>query len=192
MNWLILQVSINLDSNGNCQRCDVESLNQWNKSSDFPVINPAFSGSKNTYLYAAATSGSRSSLPHFPFDMVVKLNAASKSVLTWSVGSRRFIGEPIFIPKGYEEDDGYIVVVEVHIHLYSVYKIFKLANLNLKVRLSIYILLVLQYAVSVQRCYLVILDSKKIGGADALVARLEVPKHLNFPLGFHGFWATAA
>lgn len=48
----------------------------------------------------------------------------------------------------------------------------------------------LQYAVSVQRCSLVILDPKKIGEADALVARLQVPKHLNFPLGFHGFWAT--
>ncbi|CAL9006674.1 unnamed protein product [Prunus brigantina] len=155
----LIQVSINLDVNGSCQRCDVEPLNQWNKSSDFPVINPAFSGSKNTYIYAAASSGSRSALPHFPFDMVAKLNVSTKSVLTWSVGSRRFIGEPTFIPKGSEEDDGYILVVE--------------------------------YAVSVQRCYLVILDSKRIGGEDALVARLEVPKHLNFPLGFHGFWATA-
>jgi hypothetical protein len=48
----------------------------------------------------------------------------------------------------------------------------------------------LQYAVSIQRCYLVILDPKRIGEDDALVARLEVPKHLNFPLGFHGFWAS--
>ncbi|PRQ57426.1 putative oxidoreductase [Rosa chinensis] len=154
----LVQVSINLDANGNCQRCDAEPLNKWNKSSDFPVINPAFSGSKNKYIYAAASSGSRSALPSFPFDMVVKLNASTKSVHTWSVGSRRFIGEPTFIAKGSEEDEGYILVVE--------------------------------YAVAVQRCYLVILDSKKIGAADALVARLEVPKHLNFPLGFHGFWAS--
>ncbi|XP_004306976.1 PREDICTED: carotenoid cleavage dioxygenase 7, chloroplastic-like [Fragaria vesca subsp. vesca] len=154
----LVKVSINLDANGNCQRCDAEPLNEWNKSSDFPVINPAFSGTKNKYIYAAASSGSRSALPSFPFDMVVKLNASTKSVHTWSVGSRRFIGEPTFISKGSEEDDGYILVVE--------------------------------YAVAVQRCYLVILDSKKIGAADALVARLEVPKHLNFPLGFHGFWAS--
>ncbi|KAK9910943.1 hypothetical protein M0R45_034877 [Rubus argutus] len=154
----LVQVSINLDDNGICQRCDAEPLNEWNKSSDFPVINPAFSGSKNKYIYAAASSGSRSALPSFPFDMVVKLNASTKSVDTWSVGSRRFVGEPIFISKGSEEDEGNILVVE--------------------------------YAVAVQRCYLVILDAKKIGAADALVARLEVPKHLNFPLGFHGFWAT--
>lgn len=49
----------------------------------------------------------------------------------------------------------------------------------------------LQYAVATRRCYLVILDSKRIGEADALVARLEVPKNLNFPLGFHGFWSPS-
>uniref|UniRef100_A0A7N2LFL6 Uncharacterized protein n=1 Tax=Quercus lobata TaxID=97700 RepID=A0A7N2LFL6_QUELO len=47
-----------------------------------------------------------------------------------------------------------------------------------------------EYAVSIQRCYLVILDPKRIGEDDALIARLDVSKHLNFPLGFHGFWAT--
>lgn len=108
-----MQVSIKLDANGVCQTCKVEPLNQWDKSSDFPVINPAFSGRKNTYIYAAASSGSRPALPHFPFDMVAKLNVSSKSVRTWSVGTRRFIGEPIFVPKGAEEDDGYLLVVEV-------------------------------------------------------------------------------
>lgn len=42
---------------------------------------------------------------------------------------------------------------------------------------------------STQRCYLVILDAQKIGEKNEVVARLEVPRHLNFPLGFHGFWA---
>lgn len=45
------------------------------------------------------------------------------------------------------------------------------------------------YAVSIQRCYLVILAPKKIGEASAVVAGFEVQKHLNFLLGFHGFWA---
>lgn len=49
--------------------------------------------------------------------------------------------------------------------------------------------LILQYAVSTQRCYLVILDAQRIGEKNEVVARLEVPRHLNFPLGFHGFWA---
>ncbi|KAI3985453.1 hypothetical protein MKX01_033767 [Papaver californicum] len=41
-------------------------------------------------------------------------------------------------------------------------------------------------------CYMLILNPKMIGRSeDALVAKLEVPKHLNFPLGFHGFWAAA-
>ncbi|KAL7203809.1 hypothetical protein ACSBR2_016959 [Camellia fascicularis] len=158
----LVQVSINLDANGECQECSVKPLNEWNKASDFPVINQDYSGAKNTYIYAATTSGSRQALPHFPFDTVLKLNTLNKSIHTWSVGSRRFIGEPIFVPKGTqeEEDDGYILVVE--------------------------------YAVSTQRCYLVVLRSKKIGETGALVTRLEVPRSLNFPLGFHGFWAPSS
>jgi 9-cis-beta-carotene 9',10'-cleaving dioxygenase len=108
-----MQVCIQLDADGKSQKCSVEAMNEWRRSSDFPVINPAFSGSKNTYIYAATSSGSRPTLPHFPFDSVVKLNLLNNSVRTWSVGSRRFIGEPIFVAKGDEEDDGYLLVVEV-------------------------------------------------------------------------------
>ncbi|KAK6162591.1 hypothetical protein DH2020_002432 [Rehmannia glutinosa] len=154
----LVQVNISLDGQGNCQKCGVNDLNQWNKPSDFPVINQDISGTKNTYIYAATSSGSRQALPHFPFDTVVKLNTIDKSTQTWSTGRRRFIGESIFISKnGKGEDDGYLLVVE--------------------------------YAVSTQRCYLVVLDSKLIGKKNSLVARFEVPRHLNFPLGFHGFWA---
>jgi hypothetical protein len=67
------------------------------------------------------------------------------------------------------------------------YEIFACFNATL-----LHILAVLQYAVAIQRCYLVILNPKRIGKADALVARLEVPRHLNFPLGFHGFWANGS
>ena len=92
----------------------MEPLNQWESSADFPIINPEFSGIKNTHVYAAASSGSRPSLPNFPFDTVAKLNLLDRSVRTWSVGRRRFIGEPIFVPKGgADEDDGYLLVVEV-------------------------------------------------------------------------------
>ncbi|KAK4372041.1 hypothetical protein RND71_007425 [Anisodus tanguticus] len=154
----LVQVSINLDTNENCTNCSVNDLNpQWNKAADFPAMNPEFSGRKNEYVYAATSSGSRQALPHFPFDTVVKLNTADKSVQKWSAGRRRFIGEPVFIPRGTKEDDGYLLVVE--------------------------------YAVSTQRCYLVILDAQRIGEKNEVVARLEVPRHLNFPLGFHGFWA---
>ncbi|XP_042509935.1 carotenoid cleavage dioxygenase 7, chloroplastic isoform X2 [Macadamia integrifolia] len=154
----LVQVSIKLDANGMQQKCLVEPLNHWSRPSDFPTVNPAFNGHGNTYIYAATSSGSRRVFPYFPFDTIAKSNLSTKTVSTWSVGSRRFIGEPVFIHNGIEEDDGYLLVVE--------------------------------YAVSIQRCYLVILNAKRIGEADALVARLEVPKHLNFPLAFHGFWAT--
>lgn len=153
----LIQVSINLDGDGNCEKCGVEHMDQWSKPSDFPLINPSFSGRKNEYIYAATATGSRKALPHFPFDTVVKVNLSTNAAQTWSTGARRFIGEPIFVSKGTKEDDGYLLVVE--------------------------------YAVSIQRCFLVILDAQRLGEADAFVARLEVPKHLNFPLGFHGFWA---
>lgn len=114
----LLQVSIKLDGNDKCEECDVKRVKQWKKSSDFPVINPAFSGKKNRYVYAATTLGNRKALPHFPFDTVVKLDLSSGSVRTWSVGTRRFVGEPIFVPRDHqgedeEEDDGYLLVVEV-------------------------------------------------------------------------------
>ncbi|XP_021903305.1 carotenoid cleavage dioxygenase 7, chloroplastic [Carica papaya] len=156
----LVKLYIKLDEDGNCQRCCLEPLNGWTKPSDFPVINPKFSGKKNTYIYAATSSGSRQMLPHFPFDMLVKQNVSMGYARTWSTGARRYIGEPTFVPSGSEEDDGYLLLVE--------------------------------YAVSIQRCYLVILDSKRIGESDALVARLEVPKNLNFPLAFHGFGPVIA
>ncbi|CAI9277888.1 unnamed protein product [Lactuca saligna] len=157
----LVEVSINLDANGNCEKCCVDPLNnEWNKATDFPVINQDFSGSNNKYVYAATCSGVRRELPHFPFDTVVKFNTEKNSTQTWSVGTRRFIGEPIFISNGSNEDDGYLLVVE--------------------------------YAVSEQKSYLVILDAKKIGETNVIVAKLEVPKSLNFPLGFHGFWACTS
>ncbi|KAI3700952.1 hypothetical protein L2E82_45593 [Cichorium intybus] len=155
---LIIKVSINLDANGKCEKCCVDPLNdQWNQATDFAVINQDFGGRKNTFLYAAATSGVRQDLPHFPFDTVVKFNNLKNSIQTWSVDMRRFVGEPMFVSKGNDEDDGYILVVE--------------------------------YAVAEQKSYLVILDAKRIGETNPVVAKLEVPKSLNFPLGFHGFWA---
>ncbi|GAB4861952.1 Carotenoid cleavage dioxygenase 7, chloroplastic [Ancistrocladus abbreviatus] len=138
----LVQVSIDLDLNGQCQKCGVEPLNRWMRPSDFPVINPNFSGNRHTSVYAAACSGSRQALPCFPFDTVVKLNTSNKSAQTWHAGRRRFVGEPMFVSKGPAgEDDGYLLVVE--------------------------------YAVSVQRCYLLILDANRIGEADVLVARIE-------------------
>lgn len=112
-----------LDKNGKCENCSVEPLSDWTRPTDFPVINPLVSSERNTYIYAATSSGSSKTLPHFPFDTVAKLNVVDKSVSTWSVGSRRFIGEPIFIPTGDREDDGYLVVVEVRKELVFTVKI---------------------------------------------------------------------
>ncbi|KAG6501773.1 carotenoid cleavage dioxygenase 7, chloroplastic-like isoform X1 [Zingiber officinale] len=109
----LVQVSFELDAKGTCRSCSINDLSsRWKKPADFPTIHPSFSGQPNTYIYAASTSGRRSFLPCFPFDSVVKVNMRDGSAKSWSVVNRSFIGEPIFVPKGMEEDDGYVLVVE--------------------------------------------------------------------------------
>ncbi|KAK8945339.1 hypothetical protein KSP40_PGU016370 [Platanthera guangdongensis] len=44
------------------------------------------------------------------------------------------------------------------------------------------------YAVFKKRCYLAVLDAKRVGRDDVVLVKMEVPEHLTFPLGFHGFW----
>lgn len=46
----------------------------------------------------------------------------------------------------------------------------------------------LQYAAAEEVCYLVILDSHRIGHRDAVLARLTLPSKYAFPYGFHGVW----
>ncbi|VFQ94609.1 unnamed protein product [Cuscuta campestris] len=97
----LLQVSITLDANGDCDNVSVNDLNEWGRAADFPAIHPDYSGRQNKYVYAATSSGSRRALPHFPFDTLVKLNTEDmSSAQTWSAGRRRFIGEPVFVPRG--------------------------------------------------------------------------------------------
>lgn len=115
------QVSIELDAKGTCYGCSMANLsNIWNRPADFPAINPYFSGQKNTYVYVGSSSGTRRFLPRFPFDSIVKLDLSNGSAKSWSTGDRMFVGEPIFVPKGTEEDDGYVLVVEVRM-LFSQY-----------------------------------------------------------------------
>ncbi|PKA61100.1 Carotenoid cleavage dioxygenase 7, chloroplastic [Apostasia shenzhenica] len=174
----LVQISIELDANGSCQWCSVsEPSSQWNRIADFPVINLSHSGQKHRFLYASSTSGSSKFLPHFPYDTILKMNCSNGLVESWRPGSRRFIGEPIFIPKvaSRYEEDGYVVFVEPKC---------KKPDLGSNTLLNRNF----EYAVSEQRCYLVILDAKRIGHEEALVTKLEVPHHLTFPLGFHGIW----
>ncbi|KAG9452200.1 hypothetical protein H6P81_005104 [Aristolochia fimbriata] len=138
----LVQVTVELNEERGSGECSIEPLHERDRPADFPAINPEFSGTRNKYIYASTCSGSRRSLPHFPFDSVAKIDVEEGAVATWSTRRRRFVGEPVFVPRGSEEDDGYVLLVE--------------------------------YAVSIQRCYLVILDAKLIGKPEALVARLEL------------------
>lgn len=184
-----MQVSIDLDKRGACRGCSVRRLSdQWTRPADFPAINPAFANRRNRFIYAGAASGSRKFLPYFPFDSVVKLDVSDGSARLWTAVGRKFVGEPVFVPTtGGREDDGYVLLVEVKINIF-----FQSPTWRNTCHLTwnCFILFAsLQYAVSDHRCHLVVLDARKIGERNAVVAKLEVPKHLTFPMGFHGFWA---
>ena len=99
---------------------------QWKRSIDFTVIKPAFSKKEKKSIYVATSSGSRQTFPHFPFDSIVKLNVLNQFVHTQFAVRRKFVGEPIFNPKGDEEDDGYLLVVEVS-NVLIIYFINKIA-----------------------------------------------------------------
>jgi 9-cis-beta-carotene 9',10'-cleaving dioxygenase len=188
-----MQVSIDLDRRGTCRGCSVRRLSdQWTRPADFPAINPNFANRKNRFVYTGGASGSRRFLPYFPFDSVVKIDASDGSARSWSTAGRKFVGEPVFVPTGGREDNGYVIFVEVTRQQYSTHATRQALTriLNFQLTLSHLMSLVsLQYAVSDHRCNLVVLDARKIGERNALVAKLEVPKHLTFAMGFHGFWA---
>jgi 9-cis-beta-carotene 9',10'-cleaving dioxygenase len=185
-----MQVCVDLDKRGACRGCSVRRLSdQWTRPADFPTINPAFANRRNRFIYAGGASGSRRFLPYFPFDSVVKVDVSDGSTRLWSAAGRKFIGEPVFVPMtgGGREDDGYVLLVEVEINIF-----FQLSSSMRNTNhpaLTLSNFAYFQYAVSDHRCHLVVLDARKIGGRNAVVAKLEVPKHLTFPMGFHGFWA---
>ncbi|KAG8083150.1 hypothetical protein GUJ93_ZPchr0014g46552 [Zizania palustris] len=114
--WLprLVQVTIELDKRGAYRRCSVRRLSdQCTRPADFPAINQSHANQRNRFIYACAASGSRRFLPYFPFDSVVKLGVSDGSARWWSTDGRKFVGEPVFIPTGDGEDDGYVLLVEV-------------------------------------------------------------------------------
>ena len=122
-----MQVSIQLDVDGNYQKCCVGALElSMEKVNRFSCYKTSILQEKKKKSIYAATSGSRQTFPHFPFDTIVKLNVLNQFVHTQFAVRRKFVGEPIFNPKGDEEDDGYLLVVEVS-NVLIIYFINKIA-----------------------------------------------------------------
>lgn len=82
----------------------------------FGVINPAKSGQKHSYVYAAAGAGSVDKVT--PPQGIVKIDMDTKESQTWYPEEYEFCGEPMYAPrKGEDEDDavdednGYVLSV---------------------------------------------------------------------------------
>ena len=82
-----MQVSIQLDADGNFQKCCVGafelSMEKVNRFSCYKTsILQEKKKKKKKNIYAATFSGSRQTFPHFPFDTIMKLNVLNQFVHT--------------------------------------------------------------------------------------------------------------
>ncbi|XP_024545473.1 carotenoid cleavage dioxygenase 7, chloroplastic [Selaginella moellendorffii] len=136
-----------------------ERFKNANFATDFPVINSTASGGKNEFTYATTNSGRRKTLSSFPMDSITKLHGPSGRASSWWAGERCAVGEPQFVKRKSSQGGED-----------DGYVIF------------------VQYSFVDERRYLVILDARRIGARDALVAKVEVPREYSFPFGFHGLW----
>ncbi|CAM6075981.1 unnamed protein product, partial [Sphagnum tenellum] len=166
----LVRISTLLSQEGKEIRTECEEFENNKCACDFPALNPLVAGSRQEHTYLAAASGRRQAFPYFPFDTLVKLsghNAAEANVSSWFAGKRSFVGEPVYIPRSTaaakSPDSPDFQEDDGY-------------------------LVTIQYAAAEEVCYFVILDARRIGKQDALVARLRLPAKYAFPYGFHGVW----
>ncbi len=80
-------------------------------NSEFPVINSAFQGRRNTYSYNIVFPHGGKEEPRFPG--LVKYNLNTGGYVAYSEGPQSFYNEPGFAPRDHSiaEDDGYLVTI---------------------------------------------------------------------------------
>lgn len=80
---------------------------------DFPRIHPAHEGRETPALFGATRRDTRFS---DPFDAIVRvdLRDPARPAALWSVPDNTFVGEPVFVPSGDSDTDGYVLVLVTH------------------------------------------------------------------------------
>lgn len=81
----------------------------FDRSCEFPCLNPNYVGKAYRYLYLGAVAPEIPPTSNGPLQAIVKVDVTTGNYLMHSFAPRGFIGEPVFIPRGTEEDDGWLI-----------------------------------------------------------------------------------
>lgn len=78
------------------------------RSCEFPSINPHYIGKNYRYIYLGCTSEAQGNAP---LQAIMKLDLVTGVQQIHSFAPRGFVSEPIFIPGGAGEDDGWVTTL---------------------------------------------------------------------------------
>ena len=94
--------------NADAGTLDVEPA--WDRSTEFPVIDGRFEGSRTSVLWTAAHS-SRVAAATTPLDRLARVDLESAAIVETDLGPGTYPAEPVFVPRGDAEGDGWLLTV---------------------------------------------------------------------------------
>ncbi len=77
-----------------------------NRCCEFPTLHPDYVGQPYRYLYAGAAHNPTGNAP---LQALMKFDLATGQEQVWSAAPRGFVGEPVFVPRGPGEEEGWIL-----------------------------------------------------------------------------------
>ncbi len=95
------RITLDLEAGG-LQRKRLSNLNV-----EFPRIDERWSTAPNRYSYLASTTNDR--LPQYLFDSVSRFDLWTSQMETYKPDAEILFGEPVFVPTGEQEGDGYLL-----------------------------------------------------------------------------------
>ncbi|MGH1438992.1 MAG: carotenoid oxygenase family protein [Cellvibrionaceae bacterium] len=81
-----------------------------NSNSEFPIVDPQYSGLRNRYLYTLGTTGSE-----LWFDTLRQLDIESGKFVEYTYGSDYLVEEHLFVNPSNQSDKGYLIGTALHV-----------------------------------------------------------------------------
>lgn len=78
------------------------------RSCEFPAIHPSHEGRPYRYVFLIGAEQTEGNAPH---QAIIKRDLAEGTSHLWSAAPRGFVGEPIFVPRSEQEDDGWVLTL---------------------------------------------------------------------------------